>query len=152
MAASACTIDSCRPENDPPENDPPENDPPETGNRETRSETGSRDADPGAEPCTAAALARAVGLLVRALRKKRGLSQEELAWQAGLHRTRISQIERGIGNLTLATLQRLALALDVSLASLCPDPEQGPDPEPGHHGGNGAGGEAAPASETTAAG
>ena len=55
------------------------------------------------------------GKKVQFYRKKRGLSQEELAFQAGLHRTYISQIEAGARNVALKNLSRLAKALDVSI-------------------------------------
>ncbi|MBE9064905.1 helix-turn-helix domain-containing protein, partial [cf. Phormidesmis sp. LEGE 11477] len=67
-----------------------------------------------------AALSQAVGRRVGARRRALGLSQEELGWRAGLHRTRISQIERGVGCPKISTLYRLALALGVSLDGLCP--------------------------------
>ena len=80
-----------------------------------------RNHEPAVPPLTAAQLSRAVGQRLCALRRERGLSQEELAWRAGLHRTRISQIERGIGCPKIATLYRLALALGMPLAVFCPE-------------------------------
>jgi transcriptional regulator with XRE-family HTH domain len=47
-----------------------------------------------------------------------GISQEELAQRAGLHRTYISDIERGARNPTLKTLSRLAVALEISASRL----------------------------------
>lgn len=47
-----------------------------------------------------------------------GISQEELAQRAGLHRTYISDIERGARNPTLKTLSRLAVALEISASKL----------------------------------
>lgn len=44
------------------------------------------------------------GNIVRKLRKERGLSQEELAFKAGLHRTYIGMIERGEKNVTLLNI------------------------------------------------
>jgi transcriptional regulator with XRE-family HTH domain len=61
---------------------------------------------------------RRVGAKVRALRSAQGLSQEELADRAGLHRTYISQIERAVKNVTLVSVEKVAKALDVSLAEL----------------------------------
>ena len=55
---------------------------------------------------------------VRALRQERGLSQEDLALQAGIDRTYQSQIERAIGNPSLRVLCALAEALNVSLHDL----------------------------------
>jgi transcriptional regulator with XRE-family HTH domain len=51
---------------------------------------------------------------VRALRKTAGLSQEELAHQAGLDRTYISQVERMRRNVTIVVLARIAHALQTS--------------------------------------
>lgn len=47
-----------------------------------------------------------------------GLSQEELAARAGLHRTYVSSVERGERNLSLANIHRLADALGVPPSSL----------------------------------
>src|SRR5438552_18048648 len=51
---------------------------------------------------------------VRALRLARGWSQEIMAEKCGLHRTYVGAIERGERNVTLETLNALALALGVS--------------------------------------
>ncbi len=54
----------------------------------------------------------ALGGVIQELRMSAGMSQQELADSADLHRTYISDIERGARNLTVATLGRIALALD----------------------------------------
>jgi len=54
-----------------------------------------------------------VGANVKRWRKERGLSQEGLAFECGLHRTYISGVERGIRNPTVAVLEQIAIALDV---------------------------------------
>ncbi|MCW2239330.1 helix-turn-helix domain-containing protein [Azospirillum canadense] len=54
-----------------------------------------------------------VGLNVQRVRRTRGWSQEELAFQSGLHRTYISGIERGTRNPTVTVLKELADALAV---------------------------------------
>lgn len=59
-----------------------------------------------------------VGENVRRLREKRGVSQEELADSAGLHRTYVSGVERGVRNPTIVVLERFAIALDVELSAL----------------------------------
>ncbi|KJV38808.1 helix-turn-helix domain-containing protein [Brevundimonas sp. KM4] len=59
-----------------------------------------------------------VGENVRRLREERGLSQETLAFEAGMHRTYVSGIERGIRNPTVTVLERLASALKVAMADL----------------------------------
>lgn len=55
---------------------------------------------------------------LRELREQQGLSQEELADRAGLHRTYISQVERGLKSPSLRTLERIAAALNMSASSL----------------------------------
>jgi transcriptional regulator with XRE-family HTH domain len=47
-----------------------------------------------------------------------GLSQEALAERAALHRTYISDIERGARNVSLLSIERLARGLEVSIAML----------------------------------
>lgn len=58
------------------------------------------------------------GEKVRLLRVKQNLSQEELAFRAGLHRTYIGMIERAEKNITLLNIEKLAKALNVSIAEL----------------------------------
>jgi transcriptional regulator with XRE-family HTH domain len=55
-----------------------------------------------------------VGINVRRLREGRHLSQEELAFEAELHRTYISGVERGIRNPTVTVVAKIARALDVT--------------------------------------
>lgn len=59
-----------------------------------------------------------LGLNIRALREKKGWSQEELAERSGLHRTYISGLERGIRNPTIDTVDIIATALGVKLGDL----------------------------------
>jgi transcriptional regulator with XRE-family HTH domain len=47
-----------------------------------------------------------------------GISQDELAARAGLHRTYISDIERGARNPSLETIEKLASALEISTPTL----------------------------------
>jgi transcriptional regulator with XRE-family HTH domain len=61
---------------------------------------------------------RQVGLNVRRFRQERGWSQEELAFESGLHRTYISGVERGVRNPTVLVLHELAAALKVAPANL----------------------------------
>ncbi|HYG88331.1 MAG TPA: helix-turn-helix transcriptional regulator [Azospirillum sp.] len=61
---------------------------------------------------------RQVGLNVQRIRRSRGWSQEELAFESGLHRTYISGIERGARNPTITVLKELADALGVMPSSL----------------------------------
>lgn len=60
------------------------------------------------------------GRIVRELRVERGLSQEDLADAAKLHRTHISLIERGQRSVRLETIERLSIALRVQPALLMP--------------------------------
>ncbi|MGD9693608.1 MAG: helix-turn-helix domain-containing protein [Phycisphaerales bacterium] len=60
------------------------------------------------------------GKRVRQLRIERGVSQEQLAFDAGLHRTAISFIERASRSSTLDTIEKLARALKVQPADLMP--------------------------------
>jgi len=61
-------------------------------------------------------LRRDVGARVRLLRRELGISQEELAARADLHRNFVGSIERGERNIGLDSLARLAAALGLSLA------------------------------------
>jgi CheY-like chemotaxis protein/DNA-binding XRE family transcriptional regulator len=61
---------------------------------------------------------QAFGARVRGWRDRLGLSQEKLAELAGLHRTYISDVERGARNLSLNSINKLAGALKVSAATL----------------------------------
>jgi len=58
------------------------------------------------------------GEILKELRKKKKLSQEELATDCGLDRTYISLLERGLRQPTLGTLLRLAEVLGVSASSI----------------------------------
>lgn len=55
---------------------------------------------------------------VRAHRKAQRISQEELAYRCGLHRTYIGSVEREERNVSLSTLEVLAGALGVSVPHL----------------------------------
>ncbi|CAN7767911.1 helix-turn-helix transcriptional regulator [Paenibacillus sp. LjRoot153] len=54
------------------------------------------------------------GKRVRAIRSSMGVSQEEFAFLCGLHRTYISDIERGTRNVSLENVERIAHALKVT--------------------------------------
>ncbi len=55
---------------------------------------------------------------VRRKRLELGLSQEELAEAAGVHRTYVGMLERGEKNVTIYNIERISLALGVQPASL----------------------------------
>ena len=64
------------------------------------------------------------GQRVRELRLAKGLSQEELAFRAGVHRTYLGSIERGQRNPALKNIAAIAEALEVTLPELFSFKEQ----------------------------
>ena len=62
----------------------------------------------------------AFGRHLKQLRVESGLSQEQLGLVAELDRTYISGIERGVRNVSLANIFRIAKALDLPAAALFP--------------------------------
>jgi transcriptional regulator with XRE-family HTH domain len=58
----------------------------------------------------------ALGARIKELRKRLGISQEELASRAGMHWTYLSDLERGRQTPTLDMLNRVARGLNVTLA------------------------------------
>lgn len=67
---------------------------------------------------------------LRRLRVKRALSQEALAVDAGVDRSYVGRIERGVENPTVETLDRLARALEVPAAELLLVPKSNEKPPP----------------------
>lgn len=63
-------------------------------------------------------LIRNFGRRVQQKRKIIGISQEELAYRAGFHRTYIGMIERGERNITLSNIGRLCKALQIDIKDL----------------------------------
>lgn len=61
---------------------------------------------------------REFGLRIQQERKKLGISQEELAFRAGMHRTYIGMIERAERNITLSNIKKLADALQLNIKDL----------------------------------
>jgi len=61
---------------------------------------------------------KSFGTSVKAWRKRLGISQEELAERADLHRTYVSDVERGARNLSLESITRMARALRIPVAEL----------------------------------
>jgi transcriptional regulator with XRE-family HTH domain len=55
---------------------------------------------------------------LRRLREAKELSQEAFAHEAGIHRTYISDLERGARNPTITVVEKLAAALDVRAGEL----------------------------------
>ncbi len=60
------------------------------------------------------------GNQLRKVRTATGVSQEKLAELAGLHRTYVSTVERGLRNISLVNIEKLAQALSVPMAKLMP--------------------------------
>ena len=58
---------------------------------------------------------KSLSLRIRALRTQAGLTQEQLALQADVDRTYVSQIERAVGNPSLLVLSKLAGVLRVNV-------------------------------------
>ena len=69
-------------------------------------------------------LAEAFGVTVRSCREKAGLTQDKLAFHAGITPGYLSQIERGITNVTLPILWNLARAMEVRPIYLVRDTEK----------------------------
>lgn len=58
------------------------------------------------------------GDAIRSRREELGMTQEDLADKAGIHRTYISDIERGSRNLSLINIERVAVALELRIFEL----------------------------------
>jgi len=71
-----------------------------------------------------AKLQQKFGKVVRRRREAAGLSQEALADRAGLHRTYISLLERGLRMPSIQVVRQLAAALGTTMTSLIRDLEQ----------------------------
>lgn len=57
-----------------------------------------------------------VGNRIKKLRNKLGISQEELGFRSGVHRTYIASLEVGKRNISISTLEKIVKALEVSLS------------------------------------
>ena len=55
---------------------------------------------------------------IRELRKEKNISQEQLASLAKLHRTYLSSVERGLKNVSVENIEKIALALEVEVRDL----------------------------------
>lgn len=58
------------------------------------------------------------GFVLKDRREALGLTQEELAERAGIHRTYLSDVERGTRNISLLNIERLSLALEMTISEL----------------------------------
>lgn len=78
-------------------------------------------------------LIKSLGQRIREARQASGLSQEELAFKAGVHRTYLGLIERGNSNITLVNYAKIVDALGISMHQLFVVPEsqsQAPHSQP----------------------
>jgi transcriptional regulator with XRE-family HTH domain len=66
----------------------------------------------------------AFGTTVRRLRGARGISQEKFASRAGISRTYMSEVERGVTSVSLTTVGRVARALGISMSDLLKEVEE----------------------------
>ncbi len=58
------------------------------------------------------------GQILKKLRTERDISQEDFAADAGLHRTYISQLERGLKSPSLRTIEKICDVLNISMVQL----------------------------------
>lgn len=59
-----------------------------------------------------------VGLKIKELRKQKGLTQEQLSELTEIDRTYISDVERGIRNIAIVNLEKIANALKTDICNL----------------------------------
>jgi transcriptional regulator with XRE-family HTH domain len=78
---------------------------------------------------TAHPLLQTLGVTIRSLRRERGLSQEALADLAQIDRSYMSSVERGLRNISVLNIARIAKALDVPVRDLL-GPREVPPPAP----------------------
>lgn len=69
----------------------------------------------------------AFGMRIRELRARSGISQELLAYRAKLDRTYISGVERGVRNVSLVNIEKIANALNISIEYLFTNERFSPD-------------------------
>ena len=69
-------------------------------------------------------LQKVFGLVIKRIRKKKGISQERLAELVDMHRTYISDIERGSRNVSLVNIYRLADGLEVQVFEIFQEMEK----------------------------
>lgn len=69
-----------------------------------------------------------LGRILRMLRTRKGMTQEELAEKTGLHRTYIGVVERGEKNITVINCMKISHVLDSNLASILHEVEAVLDP------------------------
>ncbi|HEY4940660.1 MAG TPA: helix-turn-helix transcriptional regulator [Rhizomicrobium sp.] len=65
---------------------------------------------------------RQLGLNIQRLRREKACSQEDLAFESGIHRTYISGLERGVRNPTITVVAKLAETFKVPIGTLLDPP------------------------------
>ena len=65
-----------------------------------------------------------IGKRIQALRKQKGYSQEEFAYEAGIARTYAGRLERGEQNVSIQNLIKIAITLKVEVGELIPPIKQ----------------------------
>jgi transcriptional regulator with XRE-family HTH domain len=61
---------------------------------------------------------KSFGVRIRTLRKAKGFSQEEFAYECSLHRTYMGDIERGERNVSIDNIAKIAATLHMSISEL----------------------------------
>lgn len=78
-------------------------------------------------------LAALIGMKIRKFRNEKGFTLEELSFKSGLNAAHLGQIERGLRNPTIDTLERICSALEINFLDLinnCEDiPVKSTDPD-----------------------
>ena len=65
-------------------------------------------------------ISKKVGKKIRIIRRKKGITQEEIADKSGMHVSTLGRIERGESNPPLQTLNKIAQALRVKPKEILP--------------------------------
>ena len=58
-----------------------------------------------------------IGMRIKELRAEKGISQEKLAFKAELDRTYVASVESGKRNLSIKSLEKIVVALDISFCA-----------------------------------
>ncbi len=61
---------------------------------------------------------REIGLRIKDLRAEAGISQEKLAFEIGMARSYLAEVETGRRNVSIRNLEKIAAGLDISLSQL----------------------------------
>ena len=68
--------------------------------------------------CKMTNISKKLGSIIQKLRKDADISQEELAFKAGVHRTYIGMVERGEKNITIINLEKISKALEIPISEI----------------------------------